>query len=157
MGRIVVGIDGSWASRTVLRFALEEARLRGASVLVVHAWKHATGGLHTYRAGAPGQQLGGLSPTRAGTEQEQLERFVRKLASAAHLEITQSAIEGDPAAVLLEAAKGADLLVVGSRGGGGFARLLLGSVSEQCAHHARCPVVIVRTIGAPRRPMWPEV
>jgi len=57
---------------------------------------------------------------------------------------SRAACEGTPAQVLLEAADGADLLVVGSRGHGGFAEALLGSVSEACVHHAQCPVVIVR-------------
>ena len=58
--------------------------------------------------------------------------------------MTRSTVEEDPAPALLAAARGADLLVLGSRGHGGFADLLLGSVSLQCAHHASCPVVIVR-------------
>lgn len=154
MGRIVVGIDGSWASKPVLRFAIEEARLRRSSVLAVHAWKHAKGGLYAYPTG---EHLGGVLKNRAAKEQEQLERFVRRLAGDADVEITQSAIEGDATSVLLEAAKGADLLVVGSRGAGGFAGLLLGSVSQKCAHYAPCPVIIVRPLGPPHRLMWPEV
>jgi nucleotide-binding universal stress UspA family protein len=157
MGRIVVGVDGSWASKAVLRFALEEAKLRRSSLHVVHAWKYSTGGLHTYYTGGLGKHLGDLPETRAEREQERLEGFVRKLVPAADVEITQSAVEGDPASVLLEAAKDAELLVVGSRGQGGFGGLLLGSVSHQCAHHARCPVVIVRLLGRPHRLMWPEV
>jgi nucleotide-binding universal stress UspA family protein len=63
---------------------------------------------------------------------------------AGDVEIERRVIEGAAAAVLVEESRGADLLVVGSRGHGGFAQLLLGSVSQQCAHHAECPVVIVR-------------
>jgi len=59
------------------------------------------------------------------------------------VEIERRVVEGRPAAVLVNESQGADLLVVGSRGHGGFAGLLLGSVSQQCAHHAACPVVIV--------------
>jgi len=59
------------------------------------------------------------------------------------VEIERRVVEGRPAAVLVDESQGADLLVVGSRGHGGFAGLLLGSVSQQCAHHAACPVVIV--------------
>lgn len=59
------------------------------------------------------------------------------------VEVEQSVLEGTPAQVLVEAAQGADLLVVGTRGHGGFTGLLLGSVSQQAAHHAPCPVVIV--------------
>ena len=65
-------------------------------------------------------------------------------AETAGLDIERTVVEGSAATALLEAAQGADLLVVGSRGRGGFAGLLLGSVSQQCAHHASCPVVIVR-------------
>jgi nucleotide-binding universal stress UspA family protein len=157
MGRIVVGIDGSWASKAVLRFAVEEARLRGSSLHVVHAWRYSTGGLHTFYTGGLGTQLGGPAMTRAEQEQRRLERFVGKLLPATDVEITVSAVEGFPAQALLEAAKGAELLVVGSRGHGGFGGLLLGSVSQQCAHHAPCPMVIVRPLGKPRRLMWPEV
>ena len=63
---------------------------------------------------------------------------------AADVEMSISAVEGDPARVLLEAAHDADVLVAGSRGHSGVASLLLGSVSQHCAHHAPCPVVIVR-------------
>jgi nucleotide-binding universal stress UspA family protein len=64
-------------------------------------------------------------------------------AQAPELEIVGELVEGRPTAVLLEAARNADLLVVGSRGHGGFAALLLGSISSQCVHHAPCPVVVV--------------
>jgi nucleotide-binding universal stress UspA family protein len=67
-------------------------------------------------------------------------------AEARDVEMETIAAEGQAAKVLLETAKGADLLVVGSRGLGGFRELLLGSVSQQCAQHATCPVVIVRHI-----------
>jgi nucleotide-binding universal stress UspA family protein len=63
---------------------------------------------------------------------------------AGDIRIERRVVEGAAAAVLVEESRGADLLVVGSRGHGGFAQLLLGSVSQQCAHHAECPVVIVR-------------
>jgi nucleotide-binding universal stress UspA family protein len=61
--------------------------------------------------------------------------------------VERRVVEGAPAAVLVDESRDADLLVVGSRGRGGFAQLLLGSVSQQCAHHANCPVVIVRSNG----------
>ena len=69
-------------------------------------------------------------------------------AEAREVEIETIAVQGQPARALVEVAKGADLLVVGSRGLGGFRELLLGSVSQQCAQHATCPVVIVRHLEA---------
>ena len=63
---------------------------------------------------------------------------------AAGVEIDRAVVEGAAAPTLIEAAAGSDLLVLGSRGHGGFAGLLLGSVTQQCAHHAPCPLVIVR-------------
>jgi nucleotide-binding universal stress UspA family protein len=79
-------------------------------------------------------------------EEKVVEEFVAKVASAtgeSGLDITVAVAAGDPAEELLRAARNADMLVVGSRGSGGFARLLLGSVSGKLAHHAACPVVIV--------------
>jgi nucleotide-binding universal stress UspA family protein len=143
MGVIVVGIDHSAGAKAALRFALEEARLRQATLRVVHAWQYGY-------IGATG--LEGLLPAAGG----ELEDF--RQAAAAALDETLREVVGDqddvaierrvdqgaPAAVLVEESLGAELLVVGSRGHGGFAQLLLGSVSQQCAQHASCPVVIVR-------------
>jgi nucleotide-binding universal stress UspA family protein len=80
-----------------------------------------------------------------------LEASVREALPDTDVEFKLQAIQGTPAGVLVDASAGADLLVVGSRGHGGFAGLLLGSVSQQCAHHAACPVVIVH----PRREQAP--
>lgn len=157
MGRIVVGIDCSWASKATLRFAVEEARLRGSSLHVVHAWRYSTGGLYTYGTAGPGESVAVLPKPRAETEQKRLEKLVGALAPAADVEMTQVAVEGDPACVLLDAAQDAELLVVGSRGQGSFGDLLLGSVSQRCAHHAPCPIVIVRPLGTPHHLMWPEI
>jgi nucleotide-binding universal stress UspA family protein len=150
-GEIVVGVDGSRPSKRALRFALEEARLRGASLQVVHAWKHATGGLYTYYTGGVGRQLGGPPRTREQEEQEWLARFVRCAVLGSDVPVVQRAVEGDPGHVLSEAAHGAALLVLGSRGWGGFTGLLLGSVGQHCVHHAPCPVVIVRGAGRIRQ------
>jgi nucleotide-binding universal stress UspA family protein len=73
-----------------------------------------------------------------------MRRLREAIPEKAEVEVERRAIEGAPAAVLVKESHNADLLVVGSRWHGGFARLLLGSVSQQCAHHAECPVVIVR-------------
>jgi nucleotide-binding universal stress UspA family protein len=143
MSVIVVGIDHSAGAKAALRFALEEARLRQATLRVVHAWQYGY-------IGSPG--LEGFLPAAGGD----LEDF--RQGAAAALDATLKEVVGDqddvtierrvdqgvPAAVLVEESHGAELLVVGSRGHGGFAQLLLGSVSQQCAQHASCPVVIVR-------------
>jgi nucleotide-binding universal stress UspA family protein len=140
MAQIVVGIDGSDESKAAFRWALEEARLRKASVRAVHAW-------HDPYTLAPGYGLPEdfEFPALQKAAQERLAATVDELVGEnPDVTIEQLVLEGRPASILVEAAEDADLLVVGSRGHGGFAGLLLGSVSQQCAHHATCPVVIVR-------------
>jgi nucleotide-binding universal stress UspA family protein len=141
MPRIVVGIDGSDHSKKALRWALDEALLRGASLEVVFAWM-----LPVYATGygfAPGDLI---DPKILGDgAAEQLDKAVTEVAGATtDVKISRKTVEGMAAQMLVEEAEGADLLVVGSRGHGGFAGLLLGSVSQQCAQHASCPVVIIR-------------
>jgi nucleotide-binding universal stress UspA family protein len=138
MPRIVVGVDGSEQSKTAFRWALEEARLRGATVQAVYAWAIRFAG---------GMGVVVPQPT-VEEEAEQGERMLDAVIAevgAGDVDVERVAVEGGPARVLVETARGADLLVVGSRGHGGFAGLLLGSVSQQCATHAPCPVVIVRS------------
>jgi len=141
-GRIVVGIDGSPESMLALRWALAEAKLRGVALRVVHTWAY------PYIAAGPA-----LDPVLDADIIDNAERVAEGVARSqldelgdarVGVDIERSIVEGAPAPALLEAAEGADLLVVGSRGRGGFTGLLLGSVSQQCAHHAPCPVVIVR-------------
>ena len=132
---IVVGVDGSAGSQVVLQWALEEARRRGSAVRAVHAWQlpyhqgyigHlALERLHEPLAEAARQTL--ISAALAGDSID-----VRGV------NVTPVAREGPPARVLIDAAADADLLVVGSRGHGGFAGLLLGSVSQQCAQGGMC-------------------
>ena len=137
MQRIVVGVDGSEASERALQWAVEEAGLRGASVTIVNAWSMAFAG-----GGFPYAGLA-IDPGSFETAgQEVLDAAVRS-AEASGVTIETSLVCGGAAESLLAAAKGADLLVVGSRGRGGFTGLLLGSVSHQVAHHAPCPVVII--------------
>ena len=137
MNRIVVGVDGSPQSRRALRWAAQEAKLRGAHLSVIHAYT-------LPHLGAE-QALTTDVITRIHREaQDLIENEVDQLGElAAAIELSCAAAEGAPAQLLLDAAAEADLLVVGSRGRGGFKALLLGSVSQQCAHHATCPVVIV--------------
>lgn len=138
-GVVVVGIDGSASAAAALRWSAAEARLRGSRLLVVHAWTP------VYTDVLLG---GGFSPSRAnGGDMHKAaeELLVRATAGldAEGVEIECRVVEGGAPEVLIAAAAEGDLLVVGSRGHGGFAGLLLGSVSQQCAHHANCPVVIV--------------
>ena len=141
MARIVVGIDGSDHSKKALRWALDEARLRGASLHVVYAWM-----LPVYATGygfAPGDLFDPKVISDGATEQ--LDKAVAEVVGdATDVKVERKTVEGMAAQVLVEEAAGADLLVVGSRGHGGFAGLLLGSVSQQAAQHASCPVVIIR-------------
>jgi nucleotide-binding universal stress UspA family protein len=139
--RIVVGVDGSPSSKVALIWALRQAELTDASVEAVIAWH-----LPVAAGGIPFAPAG----TMIGADFEDVARIVLTAAiaeavdPASAVKISSTAIEGNAAQVLLEAAKGAELLVVGSRGHGGFAGALLGSVSQHCAHHAPCPLVIVR-------------
>jgi nucleotide-binding universal stress UspA family protein len=141
MNVIVVGVDHSPGAKAALVFAEEEARLRGASLRAVHAWQYGYIGYTGFEGGTP--LLGGdINDLRAAAEAA-LEASVRDALPDSDVEIERRAIQGVPASVLIDESRDADLLVVGSRGHGGFAQLLLGSVSQQCAHHSECPVVIV--------------
>ena len=141
MGTVVVGIDGSVGSQEALRFAATEARLRKAKLKLVTAWAL------TYVAAPIGMMApidDALLPELQENARAVLDQAVKEvLGDTAGLEIEKVIAEGSPAQVLVDAAQGADLLVVGTRGHGGFVGLLLGSVSQQIAHHAPCPVVIV--------------
>lgn len=142
MNMIVVGVDNSPGAKAALRFALDEARLRHATLRAVHAWQFGY-------IGAPGIEatstmLGAeLDDVRRGAEAA-LERTLREaIPDTGDVGLERRVVEGAAAPVLIDESRGADLLVVGSRGLGGFRGLLLGSVGQQCAHHAACPVVIV--------------
>jgi nucleotide-binding universal stress UspA family protein len=144
MNTIVVGIDGSAAADAALAWALAEARLREARLLVAHAW--------SVPVLAYASPYGGAAATTGIVEASR--KAAHDLVDAAlerhdaeGIDVERAVVEGAPATALLDAAADADLLVLGSRGHGGFTGLLLGSVSQQCAHHARCPVVIVRAAG----------
>jgi len=147
MNLIVVGVDQSEGAKAALAFAHEEARLRDATLRAVHAWQFAYNGYFDYTG------LGGAAPTVGGDISELREgaaaapdATVREaLPSPGDVKIEHRVVEGTAGAALVDESRNADLLVVGSRGHGGFAQLLLGSVSQQCAQHAACPVVIVRS------------
>ena len=148
-GRIVVGVDGSAHARQALRFALAEAALRGARVVVVGSW--AIPPLAATGVGMiPAFDL--LRAELADSASEVLSRELAEVADvAAGVEVEQHVAQGDAAGVLVEAAAGADLLVVGSRGRGGVTGTVLGSVSRACLHHAPCPVAVVHDAGPTER------
>lgn len=136
--RIVVGVDGSDHSKAALRWALGQARLTGASVDAVSVWRYpATYGLTVI----PG-------PAELDLEGESRKALAQAVAEAGGetpgVEVRQLVGEGPSAEVLLSTAEGADLLVVGSRGLGGFKSAFLGSVSLACVIHAPCPVLVFR-------------
>jgi len=135
MERIVVGVDGSEISRAALQWAVDEARRRTATVEAIHVLHQPFVYGYAY-----------LAEVETDDYAEEAQKVLNEAIAA--IDTTGVAVEprviaGGPSQVLVEAAKGADLLVVGSRGRGGFSGLLLGSVSQQVAHHAPCPVVII--------------
>jgi len=135
--RIVVGVDGSESSRDALQWAVTQAELVGGKLYVVMTWELPT----SYGWVAPYPE--GFDPE---SDTRRLLEAVVAAAVADHpgLEVHSQVTEGHPAPVLIEAARGAALLVVGSRGHGAFAGMLLGSVSEHCVSQSPCPVVVVR-------------
>lgn len=139
---VIVGVDGSANGREALRFALTEAALRGVPLELVHAWSipplTATGlGM------IPAFEL--LRDELAGTAAETLQAELERMGDlAGKVELVRHVVQGDAAGALVERAADADLLVVGSRGHGGVAGAVLGSVSRACLHHAPCPVAVVR-------------
>ena len=148
MAKVVVGVDGSAGATQALEWAVAEAGLRKDALHVVHAW------MVPLIEAIPDAWLIG-SPTVGPADEEVYEHLAaaaRKVLDGAidkakaldpQLEIVGELTEMRPAPALIAAAGDAELLVVGSRGRGGFTGLLLGSVSAQCVHHAPCPVVIV--------------
>lgn len=142
MQTIVVGVDGSPASRDALVWALDEARLREARLTVVHAWAVP---LTAYATPYGAVLTDDLIAANRDTANDLLDNLLDDMDTTG-VDVQRTIVEGPAAETLLDATKDADLLVVGSRGRGGFSGLLLGSVSQQCAHHASCPTVIVRAL-----------
>jgi nucleotide-binding universal stress UspA family protein len=144
-GLVVVGVDTSEGAKAALRFALDEAKLRQATLRVVHTWQYGHIGVSGLGGLAPvvGADLGDLRRTAELALDAILHSVMSRDPSDEDVVVERRVSEGSPATVLLDESREADLLVVGSRGHGGFAGLLLGSVSQQCAQHAACPVVVV--------------
>ncbi|MEU4558884.1 universal stress protein [Actinoplanes sp. NPDC023936] len=139
--RIVVGVDDSAGSAQALRWALAHARLTGATVEAVTAWQVPPMYAYTY----------GWTPT--GIDDAAVVKYAEKTLAETVAQVRSGeehpvpvathVLEGPAAQVLLDAAKGAQLMVLGSRGQGAFAGMLLGSVSQHCVQHATCPTVII--------------
>jgi nucleotide-binding universal stress UspA family protein len=137
-GRIVVGVDGSSSSKAALRWAVGQAHLTGAIVDAVTAWQMPAS-YAWIPDGVTGIEDFGTEARRILTE------AINEIAGVdPGVKVRPFVEEGHPAQVLVDAAKGAQLLVVGSRGHGEFAAALLGSVSQNCVHHAPCPVLVIR-------------
>ncbi|WP_432903621.1 universal stress protein [Micromonospora matsumotoense] len=141
-GRVVVGVDGSPLSVRALRFADDEARRRHASLQVVHAWSPPYLGF----AGGPGglqqEAVDEIAVQAAETLQDSMRRGA---VDPMRTDVEIRLVEGSPAPALLAAADDADLVVVGSRGYGGWKGLLMGSVSTQCVAGSPCPVAVIRS------------
>lgn len=131
---VVVGVDGSPPSERALAWGRDYARLSGSALRVVCAW-----------------DVPPLGGTMSFGDADVLRQAAEELVATATAELLPSglpiegcAVEGHPSNVLIHESERAQLLVLGARGRGGFADMLLGSVSTYCSHHAKCPVVIVR-------------
>ena len=132
--RVVVGFDGSEPARRALDWAAEYAARLGAVLEPVYAYGPPSGLVLT---------PGSLDQEIYREAAQFLEAAVKSALKDSGLQVRARAVQGRAAPVLLEASEGAALLVVGSRGAGGFPGLRLGSVAAQCVHHATCPVTVV--------------
>jgi nucleotide-binding universal stress UspA family protein len=140
-GGVLVGHDGSECAQEAVQWATGLASRAGYPLHVLRAWKITT-------APQPATLEAGYVPPLEDFEKavrEKLEAHVAAAGLDPALVVSCHVAHGNPARALIESAAGADLLVVGARGRGGFAGLVLGSVSDQCVRHAPCPVTVVRT------------
>jgi len=135
--RIVVGTDGSPSSLPALAWAARQAELTGSALEVITTWEWPT---------SYGMPIPIPSDFDPAEDARRMLEEVLKQTVAEHPDITvrSAVVEGRPSPVLVEASRGADMLVVGSRGHGELAGMLLGSVSEYCATNAHCPVMVLR-------------
>ena len=147
-GTIVVGVDGSDASREAVRWAAEEARLRSARLAAVHAWSFVPAaplgepGVFAMPAG----DLAGQLSAESEAASETLDAAVADaLGGEPSIEVERKLVEGDAGEALVDEAARAQLIVVGSHGRTGLKAALLGSVSRHVVDHATCPVVVVKT------------
>lgn len=145
-GGVLVGHDGSQCAQEALVWASGLAARAGLRLHVVRAWAMTT-------APRPSSWEPGFVPPLADFQhavRAELDECVAAAALGPEVQIRTHVVHRPPAQALIDAASGADMLVVGARGRGGFRGLLLGSVSDQCVHHAACPVTVVRAgVGGP--------
>ena len=146
---VVVGVDGSAGSRAALQYALEDAARRGGAVRVVRVFPPVE-----YWAGAWGgsaqRVIAEIEVDLREQTRKMIDAIIEKRAALAAVPVEVEAVPGSAAHVLVERSRAADLLVVGHRGRGEIASMLLGSVGLQCVLHAGCPVTVVRLAAAER-------
>jgi nucleotide-binding universal stress UspA family protein len=141
MPGIIVGVDGSGHSRRALDWAIHEAAVRHAPLTVLTVQQV----MNSFWAGpAVYPQDTELAEHARKAVQDETDEALGKLpAGARPPQVTVLGVAGLPAEAILSAGKDADMIVIGSRGAGGFRKLLLGSVASQVTHHARVPVVVI--------------
>jgi nucleotide-binding universal stress UspA family protein len=141
MSGIVVGIDGSHNASHALEWAMREAAIRNTPLTVITVNSVPA----SYWSGAPVELPGDQDKVAEirKTAEATVAKCAEELGSGRPESVTVTAVSGFPARTLIDASSSADMLVVGSRGGGGFAPLVVGSVCNQVVHHAHCPVVVV--------------
>ena len=144
MPGIIVGIDGSEHSQRALEWAVTEAGIRRAPLTVITVNETVVGFWSGGPVVYPGDEE--ITEKARALTQEETDRVVERLDEEVRpASVTVRAVTGLPADELITASADADMVVVGSRGAGGFTRLLMGSVSTQVTHHAHCPVVVIPT------------
>ncbi|MCS7005949.1 MAG: universal stress protein [Thermoleophilia bacterium] len=144
---IVVGVDGSAPSQAALRWAAEEATLRGARLVAVHAWSFVPPAPMAEPGMMPMPAIdyaGALEAEREAVEAELETILANAFPDGEPVPIERRLVEGGAGEAIEEAAREADLVVVGSRGRSGLTAALLGSVSQHVLHHVACPVVVVK-------------
>jgi nucleotide-binding universal stress UspA family protein len=146
-GTVVVGVDGSAPSVAALRFAAEEAELRNAQLVAVHAWTFVT----SAGIADPGlipvpevDYVGQLDAEREAAQAELDAALEDAFPGGPPIEVEARLVDGSPADVLVSEGEGADLIVVGSSGKSGITSVLLGSVSRHVVSHSRTPVTVVK-------------
>jgi nucleotide-binding universal stress UspA family protein len=143
MSDVIVGIDGSHNSSHALDWAMAEAALRNADLTVITVYSVTASPWTGQPDKYPGDEDNVEKIRKAA--QDAVDKVAATLGDQQPKSVRVVAISGFPAKALIDTSAGADLMVVGSRGGGGFGELFLGSICSQVVHHAKCPVVVVPT------------